>query len=64
MVADGAALPAALIELLSDSALRVSRGQKGNQLLLDSQGAVDKAIKLLEGQLAGLPAQKQSITRV
>jgi len=64
MVADGAALPAALIELLNDSTLCQRRGMSGNRLLLDSQGAVDKAIKLLDQQLAVLPAQKQSITRV
>lgn len=49
-----------LQRLLSDETLRQQVGERGNKLLLDSQGAVDKALAILEETLAmhGQGAQK------
>ncbi len=40
-----------LLRLLGDQALRQEIGKRGNMLLLDSQGAVDKALLILEEAL-------------
>lgn len=51
-VSSGEALAPALSLLLSDEGERLSRGERGLRILLSSQGAVTKAMQMLEATLA------------
>ncbi|HNG20353.1 MAG TPA: hypothetical protein PLI59_14320, partial [Candidatus Obscuribacter sp.] len=52
MVSSGEALTPALSLLLSDESERLSRGERGRGILIASQGAVGKAMHMLEATLS------------